>query len=106
VLHKLVIFTLHILALRMAYFEGRTMQNSSFRGGRWQGSSSSRSSQGPIKTPPAPPLGSLLQQLTPEQFKSDGHDDSKRVEINEVKFLASFNWVESEIPTIVFPGRP
>jgi len=28
------------------------------------------------------------------------------MEITNVKFLASFNWIESEIPTIVFPGQP
>jgi hypothetical protein len=84
------------------------MQTSSFRGrGRsWRGSSSSRPSQGPIKTPPAPPLGFLLQQLTPEQLKGHDQDASKRVEINDVKLLASFNWLESEVPTIVFPGKP
>lgn len=82
--------------------------HSTFRGGGrpWRGSSSSQPSQGPIKTPPAPPLGSLLEHLTPEELESDDQDAFKRVAINDVKFLASFNWLESEVPTIVFPGKP
>jgi len=86
------------------------MQNYSFRGavGRqpWRGSSSSQSSKGPVKTPPAPPLGDLLEQLTPAQLESDDEDDNKRMEINNFQFLASFNWIESDKPTIVFPGQP
>ena len=85
------------------------MQNYSFRGaaGRqpWRGSSSSQSSQGPIKTPPAPPLGDLLEQLTPAQLESDDEGGPKRMEINNFQFLASFNWIESDKPTIVFPGK-
>lgn len=120
VLQKLVSLTSHVLAFRKfvsltrhdfashnntSNFKEQTMQNSSFgRRGRW--SSSSQPSQGPIKTPPAPPLGSLLQQLTPEQLKGDDQDTPKRVEINDVKFLASYNWIESNVPTIIFPGKP
>jgi hypothetical protein len=83
------------------------MQTSGFRGSRqWRGSSSSQPSQGPIKTPPAPPLGDLLEQLTPAQLESDDEDGPKRMEINNLQFLASFNWIESDDPTIAFPGKP
>lgn len=83
------------------------MQTSSFRGGRrpWRGSSSSQSSRGPIKTLPAPSLGSLLEQVTPEQLRSEDEDAPKRLQITNAKFLASYNWIESKNPTIVFPGK-
>jgi hypothetical protein len=28
------------------------------------------------------------------------------MEINNLQFLASFNWIESDDPTIAFPGKP
>ncbi|KAK4899866.1 hypothetical protein LTR49_027563 [Elasticomyces elasticus] len=69
------------------------------RGGRrpWRGSSGSTSSRGPIRTPPAPPLGLLLEQLIPAQCSDDD---------NGTKFLASYNWTDARNPSILFPGTP
>lgn len=87
------------------------------RGGRnpWRGPSHSKpsqgprpqegSSQGPIRTPPAPPSGALLERLTPDQFNEDTHDDGDRLEITDTKFLASYNWTDAKAPSIIFPGK-
>lgn len=85
------------------------MSFSNYRGGRqsWRGSSKPKPSQtqGPIRTPPAPPLGNLLEQLTQDQFNEDKHDAEGKIEITDTKLLASYNWMDAEDPTIVFPGK-
>jgi hypothetical protein len=83
------------------------MSSFNYRGGRrpWRGSSGSTSSRGPITTPPAPPLGLLLEQLTPAQCADDGTGARDKVEITDTKFLASYNWMDARDPSIVCPGR-
>jgi hypothetical protein len=75
------------------------------RGRPWRGSLGPRPSQGPIQTPPAPPLGTLLQKLTPEQCTEDEQDVQEEVRITNVEFLASYNWTDAQDPTILFPGK-
>jgi hypothetical protein len=78
-----------------------------FRGGGrpWRGSSSSRPSQGPIRTPPAQPLGTLKQKLTPEQCIEDKDEVQEELGITNAEFLASYNWTDAKNPTILFPGE-
>jgi hypothetical protein len=85
----------------------QNMSFSGYRGGRkpWRGASSSKLSQGPIRTPPAPPLGILLEQLTPDQTHQDKHDSDYKLEITDTKFLASYNWTDAKDPSIIFPGK-
>jgi hypothetical protein len=84
-----------------------SMSFSGFRGGRhpWRRSSASQPQQGPIRTPPTPPLGTLLQKLTPEQCTKDEHDVQKNVGITNAEFIASYNWTDAQDPTILFPGK-
>lgn len=90
-------FTLNRLVMR--YFD--------YRGGRrpWRGSSGSTPLQGPIQTPPAPPLGSLLEEVTPLQCTEDDDGAREIVSITGTKFLASYNWTDDRDPSIVFPGK-
>lgn len=86
------------------------------RGGHnpWRGPSHSKpiqgprsqegsSLQGPIRTPPAPPLGALLERVTPDQLNSDTQDEN--LEITDTRFLASYNWTDARAPSIIFPGE-
>jgi hypothetical protein len=84
-----------------------SMSFSGFRGGRrpWRGSSASQPSQGPIRTLPAPPLGALLQALTPEQCTKGEDNGPENVGITNSEFLASYNWTDAQDPTILFPGK-
>lgn len=86
------------------------MSSFEFRGGRggrrpWRGSFASKPSQGPIRTPPAPPLGTLLQRLTPDQCAEDKHNTQDELGITNTKFLASYNWTTAQSPSILFPGE-
>lgn len=82
----------------MSYYRGR-------RGDRsWRGSSRSTPQQGPIVTPPAPPLGDLLSQVTPEECIEGERDSQMRIQITDTRLLASYNWVDAGGPSIVFPG--
>jgi hypothetical protein len=65
------------------------MSFSGHRGGRrpWRGSSAFQPSQGPIRTRPAPPLGTLLQALTPEKCIKGKNDIPEKVGITKAKFL-------------------
>ncbi|KAM0709125.1 hypothetical protein Q7P35_003161 [Cladosporium inversicolor] len=77
------------------------------RGGRnpWRRPSTSKPPQGPIRTPPAPPLGTLLENLTPDQFNEAAHDNEDKLEITDPKFLASYSWTDAKAPSIIFPGK-
>jgi hypothetical protein len=83
------------------------MSSFDYRGGRrpWHGFSGSTPLQGPIKTPPAPPLGLLLEKMTPLQFAGDDDGAQEIVSITDTKFLASYNWTEGKDVSIVFPGE-
>lgn len=83
------------------------MSSFGYRGGRrlWRGSSGSTLSQGPIQTPPAPPLGSLIEKVTPLHCTGDDDATRKTVSITDTKFLASYNWTDAKDPSIMFPGR-
>ena len=94
----------------MSFFKPRDGHNP------WRGPSHSKaiqgprsqegsSLQGPIRTPPAPPLGALLERVTPDQFNSDTHDEKENLEITETRFLASYNWTDARAPSIIFPGE-
>ena len=83
------------------------MSSFDYRGGRhpWRGSSGSTSRQGPIQTPPAPPFGSLIEEVTPLQCTGDDDATRKIVSITDTKFLASYNWTDAKDPSIIFPGK-
>jgi hypothetical protein len=71
----------------------------------WPGYLGPRPSQGPIRSPPAPPLGILLQKLTPEQCTEDENDVQEELGIKNAELLASYNWTDAKNPTILFPGE-
>ncbi|KAM0354343.1 hypothetical protein ACHAPU_001387 [Fusarium lateritium] len=53
-------------------------------------------------TTPAPPLGDIIEHITKESLRSD----ETRVQIENVKVVASYNWISSSSPQIVIPGQP
>lgn len=71
----------------------------------WRGPSRSTPQQGPIRTPPAPPLGALLSQMTPEECVGDERGSQEKIEITDARVLASYNWVDKDGPSIISPGR-
>ncbi|KAF5657234.1 hypothetical protein FHETE_10534, partial [Fusarium heterosporum] len=53
-------------------------------------------------TTPAPPLGDLIEHITRESL----HIDETRVQIENAKAVASYNWINSSSPQIYIPGQP
>jgi len=92
-----------------ADFQRRNTDNmiSGVRGGRgrWQrGSAFPRPAQAPIHRPPPPPIGLLLESITPEQLDGQSGQVRTTVKINDCDLLASFNWADNAEPSIIFPG--
>jgi hypothetical protein len=105
--NSVIALVLKRLVNELGYLPTQIMSFSGYRGGRrpWRGSTISTSSQGPIRTPPAPPLGPLLERLTPDQQHPNKHDIDYKLEITDTKFLASYNWTDAKDPSIIFPGK-
>ncbi|KAF9765393.1 hypothetical protein IL306_002337 [Fusarium sp. DS 682] len=51
---------------------------------------------------PAPPLGDVIERVTQDSLKGDGD----RAKIENVKVVASYNWISSSSPKIKIPGQP
>ncbi|KAM0185958.1 hypothetical protein ACHAPI_011959 [Fusarium lateritium] len=56
----------------------------------------------PASTTPAPPLGDVIERITREGLS----DNNSRAEIENVKIVASYNWISSSSPKIMIPGQP
>ncbi|KAM0232317.1 hypothetical protein ACHAP5_010747 [Fusarium lateritium] len=56
----------------------------------------------PATTTPAPPLGDVIERITREGLPDNG----SRAEIENVKVVASYNWISSSSPKIMIPGQP
>lgn len=79
-------------------YPGRASRPSS----RWSGRDDST-----IPQPPSPPLGPLLQTLTELDLSAAGlteNHDGGRAEITDCAYVASFNWLDRDEPTILVPG--
>ncbi|KAH7198429.1 uncharacterized protein B0J16DRAFT_367510 [Fusarium flagelliforme] len=50
----------------------------------------------------APPLGDIVERIS----RDDLSGKDVRAEIQNVKFVASYNWVSSSSPKIIIPGQP
>ena len=50
----------------------------------------------------------MVSQVIATIFRSDLNDrlDPAHAIITEFKYLTSYNWLDSEVPTIVVPGKP
>jgi hypothetical protein len=54
----------------------------------------------PAITTPSPPLGDVIERITREGLLSN----DSRAEIENVKVVASYNWISSSSPKIIIPG--
>ncbi|EMT74598.1 hypothetical protein NOF04DRAFT_1042239 [Fusarium oxysporum II5] len=70
--------------------------------GRRQASSRAWRAPAPVTSSPAPPLGDVIERITQDSLKSDGD----HVGIENVKLVASYNWISSSSPEIIIPGQP
>ncbi|KAH7487483.1 hypothetical protein FOMA001_g5612 [Fusarium oxysporum f. sp. matthiolae] len=70
--------------------------------GRRQASSRVRRASAPVTSSPAPPLGEMIERISRDSLKSDGD----HVGIENVKLVASYNWISSSSPEIIIPGQP
>lgn len=68
--------------------------------GRRQASSRVWRAPTPVTSSPAPPLGEMIERITRDSLKSDGD----HVGIENVKLVASYNWISSSSPEIIIPG--
>ena len=67
----------------------------------------STSYESAIQRPPSPPLGPLLQSLSETDLvAADETQSSRRIlaEITNCAYVASFNWLDRNEPTILIPG--
>ncbi|KAF2713833.1 hypothetical protein K504DRAFT_498627 [Pleomassaria siparia CBS 279.74] len=77
------------------------------RGGRGGGNAST-----PKRDPPpepdivAHPLGELLQTIRISDLSLEAIKTSKPTDITDLKYVASYNWMEGDAPTIMIPGKP
>lgn len=69
----------------------------------WRGKA--QYTQGPIRTPPPPPLGSLLETVTPEDLSQSDQEAQKQAMITQCNFLASYSWIEAANPELFTPGK-
>lgn len=81
------------------------------RGRGWRGfNPNSRQStyyESTIQRPPSPPLGPLLQTLSEANLLAADQAQSscgEPAEITECAYVASFNWLDRDEPTILIPG--
>lgn len=54
---------------------------------------------------PAPPLGAFITSYTKQSLLASVNSISEDPKIADCEYLASFNWLDSELPTIVVPGQ-
>jgi hypothetical protein len=59
-----------------------------------------RRAPAPAITTPSPPLGEVIERITREGLLSN----DSRAEIENVKAVASYNWISSSSPKIIIPG--
>ncbi|KAL9102571.1 MAG: hypothetical protein Q9163_002289 [Psora crenata] len=62
-----------------------------------------------IQQPPSPPFGLLLQTLSEANLLAADQAQSNRgilAEITNCAYVASFNWMDRNEPTILIPGTP
>ena len=60
-----------------------------------------------IQRPPSPPLGPLLQTLSEADLLATDQAQSscdKPAKITDCTYVASFNWLDRDEPTILIPG--
>ncbi|CZT15969.1 uncharacterized protein RCC_01809 [Ramularia collo-cygni] len=78
--------------------------------GRGQGGGAMRDYRSAIgvktSASPAPPFGALLQTIMIQELGSQTDPKYEHSKISGCKYMASFNWLKSEMPTIVMPGMP
>ena len=95
------------LSAKMAYY-GRGTPWRPMRGNRGlnRGRGGWRTLQTPlIERPDSPPMGDLIETVTPEEVSKQAEHTSDPVKIQDCRLLASFNWIEGKTPSIVFPGK-
>lgn len=84
------------------------------RGGRWGGGRGGRggwkSSTVKYNPPPEPdtarhPLGELLQTFYLSDIKPEPERFAATAQITDLKYVASYNWLDGKAPTIMVPGK-
>ncbi|KAF4954474.1 hypothetical protein FGADI_5253 [Fusarium gaditjirri] len=70
--------------------------------GHRQASSRAWRAPAPVTSSSAPPLGDVIERITQDSLNSNGD----HVGIENVKLVASYNWISSSSPEIIIPGQP
>jgi hypothetical protein len=99
------------LAPSTSWTGARGRGRASLRGSR--GGRSDRGGRGGWRQPDGPPipdlsrnpLGQLLCTVSSSDLQIDGEDFAGTAAIADLKYVSSYNWVNSETPTIIVPGK-
>ncbi|KAF2793546.1 hypothetical protein K505DRAFT_417731 [Melanomma pulvis-pyrius CBS 109.77] len=83
---------------------GRGRGGRGYRGGR--GASSAKYTPPPKPDIVKHPLGELLQTLQVSELDPETEKLSDAVKITDLKYVASYNWMNDKTPTIMVPGNP
>ncbi|EME81373.1 uncharacterized protein MYCFIDRAFT_176655 [Pseudocercospora fijiensis CIRAD86] len=75
--------------------------------GPWRGGKASqdRPSRQTTSSTPSPPLGDLLEAVTHESLNDGPYGTIERPDITNCRYVASYNWLKSDKPSVVVPGE-
>ena len=51
------------------------------------------------------PLGKAVMSIRNSDLKSEEIELSRKVTINDCRYVASYNWLDEPTPTIIIPGK-
>lgn len=57
-----------------------------------------------VPATPAPPFGSVIELVRPNDLDSDARQFENVAVIKDCKTLTSYNWLDKREPTIMIPG--